>query len=710
MNAPESPLTRPAKIHREHLDRWAVVYVRQSSPQQVLKHTESAQVQANLRQQALVWGWPEDRIRVIDQDQGRTATTMAGRDGFRDLLAEISLDHVGLILGLQMSRLSREDEAWCRLVKLCGVYDTLLADLDGLYHPLDPNDHLLLGLKGLMSQAELHQIQQRMHAGRLSKARRGKLFNHPPLGYVRDGAGLAIDPDQEVQHVVRTLFTEFERRGSVTGLLKWLVASGIRLPIRSQRREERGQLQWRGPNRRTLLNVLKHPVYAGAYVWGRRVVDPKQQIPGRPNTGRKFVEPESSAVFLRDVCPAYITWEQYEANRRRLTENRQRAESLGSPRPGRSWLGGLVVCGQCGARMVVSYPDQRQLRYSCVRQAVDYGQPACQNLSGACLEALVAKQILRALEPASLELSLAAAAQCEQQREEADRGWQLRLQRAREEAERAERQYQRVEPENRMVARSLETQWEERLRALQTLEEQYARFGREEPRGLSPADQEEIAALSSDVPALWHAEQTRPEERQEIARLLLRRVVVTVSPDSQRVAVRLHWVGGGETSHTLIRPVQRYEQMEDYQQLMSRIEQLRAAGHSSTEIAAQLNAEGFRPPRRRQTFNAVGVRQLYSRAGRLGRWPKQELVLGEKEWWLTDFAAALSICEATLYTWIRKGWVHARRPPGPGGRWIIWADEEELARLRGLRDVPRAQRRSAKELKKPKRVSAQKPR
>jgi hypothetical protein len=242
------------------------------------------------------------------------------------------------------------------------------------------------------------------------------------------------------------------------------------------------------------------------------------------------------------------------------------------------------------------------------------------------------------------------------------------------------------------------------------LEEQYTRFGREEPRGLSPADQEEIAALSSDVPALWHAEQTRPEERQEIARLLLRRVVVTVSPDSQRVAVRLHWVGGGETSHTLIRPVQRYEQMEDYQQLMSRIEQLRAAGHSSTEIAAQLNAEGFRPPRRRQTFNAVGVRQLYSRAGRLGRWPKQELVLGEKEWWLTDFAAALSICEATLYTWIRKGWVHARRPPGPGGRWIIWADEEELARLRGLRDVPRAQRRSAKELKKPKRVSAQKPR
>jgi hypothetical protein len=588
------------------------------------------------------------------------------------------------------------------LVKLCGVYDTLLADLDGLYHPLDPNDHLLLGLKGLMSQAELHQIQQRLHAGRLSKARRGKLFNHPPLGYVRDGEGLAIDPDQEVQHVVRTLFSEYERRGSVSGLLKCLVASGIRLPIRSQRREERGQLQWREPNRRTLLNVLKHPVYAGAYVWGRRVVDPKKQIPGRPNTGRKFVEPEASAVFLRDVCPAYITWEQYEANRRRLAENRQRAESLGSPRPGRSWLGGLVVCGRCDARMLVSYPGQGQLRYSCVRDAVDYGQPACQNLSGACLEALVAKQILRALEPASLELSLAAAAQCEQQRQEAERGWQLRLQRAREEAERAERQYQRVEPENRMVARSLESHWEERLRALRTWEEAYARFAREEPRGLSLADQAAIAALASDVPALWHAEQTRPEERQEIARLLLRQVVVTVSPNSQHVAVRLVWTGGGETSHTLIRPVQRYEQMEDCQKLMSRIEELRAAGQSSAEIAAQLNAEGFRPPRRRQTFNAAAIRQLYSRAGRLGRWPQPESALGEHEWWLTDFAAELSVPTGTLYTWIRQGWLQARRPPGPGGRWIIWADEEELTRLRALREVPRAQRRNADELKKPK--------
>jgi hypothetical protein len=360
--------------------------------------------------------------------------------------------------------------------------------------------------------------------------------------------------------------------------------------------------------------------------------------------------------------------------------------------------------------MIVSYPGQGQLRYSCVRQAVDYGQPPCQNLAGACLEELVAEQLLRALEPASLELSLAAATECEQQRAQADRTWQLRLERAREEAERLARQYHRVEPENRLVARTLETQWEERLRSLQTLEEEYARFRCEQSRGLSAADREEIAVLSSDVPALWHASETRPEERQEIARLLLRRVVVTVSSESQRADVRLEWAGGGETNHTLIRPVARYEQMEDYEELMSRIEELRAAGRSSSEIAAQLNAEGFRPPRRRKTFNGAGVRQLYSRAGRLGRWPKQESALGENEWWLTNFATELSIPAGTLYTWIRKGWIHARRPPGPGGRWIIWADDDELDRLRRLQDIPRPQRRNAKELKKPKRSSSCKPR
>jgi DNA invertase Pin-like site-specific DNA recombinase len=699
MNAPD---TRPAKIHAHHLDRWAVVYVRQSSPQQVLRHTESAKVQANLHQQALQWGWPAERIRVIDQDQGRTATTVAGRDGFRELLAEISLEHVGLVLGLQMSRLAREDEAWCRLMKLCGVYHTLLADLDGLYDPHDPNDHLLLGLKGLMSQAELHQIQQRMHAGRLSKARRGELFSHPPMGYLRDPqGGLALDPDEQVQHAVRTLFAEYERQGSVNGLLKWLVAQGQHLPIRSQRRERRGELEWHEPNRRTLLNVLQHPVYAGAYTYGRQVVDAKRQVAGRRSTGRQSVAPEDCAVFLADACPAYISWEQYEANRRRLAENRQRADALGSPRSGPSWLSGLVVCGHCGARMVVCYSRSRYLRYICLRQAADYGKPVCQNLSGACLEALVAEQILQAVEPAALELSFAAAAECERQRGEIDRGWQLRLERARHEVERAERQYQRVEPENRLVARTLERQWEERLQALQNLEEEYARTQRQQPRTLTTAERDEIAALSSSLPALWHAEQTRPQDRQEIARLLLRRVIVMAARESQRVEVCLVWSGDRQTTHTMIRPVARYAQLDEYDALMNRIKELRIEGHSSATIAERLNAEGFRPPRQRRTFNAAGVRQLFSR---LGQGPRPEGDLGENEWLITDLAAALAISERTLHTWIHRAWIQARRSPVRAAPWIVWADADEIVRLKRLRDIPRDRRheREVAELKKPK--------
>lgn len=691
MNAPD---TRPTKIQTHHLDRLAVVYVRQSSPQQVLRNTESAKVQANLRQQALQWGWAAERIRVIDQDQGRTATTIAGRDGFRELLAEISLEHVGLVLGFQMSRLAREDEAWCRLMKLCGVYDTLLADLDGLYDPHDPNDHLLLGLKGLMSQAELHQINQRMHAGRLSKARRGELFSHPPLGYIRDPqGGLALDPDEQVQHIVRTLFAEYERLGSVSGLLKWLVAQGWRLPIRSKRRGHRGELEWHEPNRRTLLNILQHPVYAGAYTYGRRVLDAKRQVPGQPHTGYRRVIPENCAVFLPDACPAYISWEQYEANRRRLTENRQRADALGSPRPGRSWLTGLVVCGHCGARMVVSYPRSGHLRYSCIRQAVDYGKPLCQTLAGPCLETLVAEQILQAVEPAALELSFAAAAEWERQRDEADRAWQLRLERARQEANRAEHQYQRVEPENRLVARTLERQWEERLRVLRELEEAYARVQDQQRRALTAAEREEITAMSANLPALWHAETTRPQDRQEIARLLLRRVVVKVSPESQRAEVCLVWAGDRQTTHTLLRPVARYEQLDEFDVLLERIAQLRREGLSSKDIAERLNAEGFRPPRRRQTFNAAGVRQMFTRQGRSGRWPKADVTLHEHEWWAADLAAELAIPIGTLYTWIRKRWVQACHLPGARGHWIVWADRAEVNRLQRLQEVPRYRRR-----------------
>jgi len=385
-----TPLT-PAKIQSHHRDRLAVVYVRQSSPQQVLEHRESTALQYNLRCRANEWGWPSERVLVIDEDQGHSGSTAAGRIGFQRLLAEVSLDHVGLILGIEMSRLARSNKDWHQLLELCAVFSTLLADQDGLYDPREYNDRLLLGLKGTLSEAELHIIQQRMSQGRLNKAKRGELFNHAPIGYVRLLTDeLAMDPDEQVQAIVHLIFDRFEEFGSINAVLRYLVQHEIKMPIRPHYGVHRGQLQWRRPNRQTLRNLLHHPIYAGTYTWGRRPIDPRRKIPGRPGTGRTVASLDQCLVLLKDRCPAYITWQQYQANQRQMMDNQSRGQTRGPVREGSALLGGLLVCGRCGCRMMVQY-DRSQSgrtanlnrpRYVCSRHAIEYGSALCQSLAG----------------------------------------------------------------------------------------------------------------------------------------------------------------------------------------------------------------------------------------------------------------------------------------------------------------------------------------
>jgi len=313
MNSSDSTRSdRPAKIHPRHLERWALVYVRQSHPQQIERHRESAQVQGNLRQLALGWGWPENRIRILDGDQGRSATTTIGRDEFAYLLAEITLGHVGLVLGFQINRLAREDEACCRLIRLCATFDTLLADQDGLYNPHDFNDHLLLTIKGFVGGIELHQFQQRMQAGRLNRVRRGEWLGQPPLGYVvGPDHKLQFDPDEQVRNVVRLLFERFAAVGSISGLLRLLRQQQIQLPYRPSHGPDRGQLQWRTPHRETLRTFLRHPAYAGIYTWGRRGLDPSRVRPGHRGSGRVERTAQECVVFLPDNHPAYISPDQH---------------------------------------------------------------------------------------------------------------------------------------------------------------------------------------------------------------------------------------------------------------------------------------------------------------------------------------------------------------------------------------------------------------
>jgi DNA invertase Pin-like site-specific DNA recombinase len=685
------------KVKDWHLQRKAVVYIRQSTPQQVLEHRESADRQYSLVYRAELLGWPADRVEVVDEDQGRSGQSAVGRLGFQYLLAEISLDHVGLILGLEMSRLARSNKDWHQLLELCAIFRTLLADQDGLYDPTDYNDRLLLGLKGTMSEAELHILRSRMYQGLLNKARRGEVYNHPPAGYVKLPTGVfALDPDEQVQGVIRMIFDLFDRLGTIHGVLRYLVDHGIRMPIRPHAGPNRGQLEWHRPNRVTLQNLLRRPIYAGYYRWGHRALDARRRVPGRPGTGRTVRPPKECLVLLEDRCPAYITAARFWSNQQRLDSNRARAESLGAVRQGPSLLGGLLVCGKCGRRLLVQYINAGTgLRYSCLRGAIDYSEPACQSLSGRGLDAFVSQQVLTVLQPAALELHLAAAADVEQERQRLHRHWQQQLERARYQTDRAARHYHAVEPENRLVGRELERRWEEALQEQRRLEEEYDRFARDQPASLSAAEREQIRSLAQAIPDLWQAATTTPADRQRVVRFLIERIELIVCGETDQVEVTIHWTGGFVSQHSLVRAVQRYDQLANYAQLRARIEELRSQGQTMAQVARSLNQEGFHPPKRARCFTMSMVAGFLAKGGRSGPRPQAlsaQGMLKRGEWLLTDLARELRMPSATLHRWRKVGWVQARKLPVPGGHWAIWAAAAELNRLTRLRKYQRARR------------------
>lgn len=700
-----SRLPRSEKIADHHWQRRAIVYVRQSTQQQVLEHRESTARQYALVDRAVALGWPRAAIEVIDEDQGVSGSSIEGRTGFQRLLAEISDDRVGLILGLEMSRLARSCKDWHALLELCAIYRTLLADADGLYDPSHYNDRLLLGLKGTMSEAELHILKSRLQQGMWNKAQRGEIINHPPIGYVRSvsarngGGDFVIDPDEQVQSVVKLIFEKFQQRGSINSLLRWLVREDVKLPVRPHCGGERGELQWRRPSRATLLNMLHHPIYAGAYRWGHREVDPRKKIPGRPTTGRTFNTHEACRVLIRDRFAAYVNWETFEKIQQKLQENSHLGKSMSAPRHGPSVLAGLVVCGLCRYRMLVCYANTKKnsrggaLRYSCLREAIDYGGDACQSLSGATLESFVIERLLQAVTPASLELSLAAGADIERERQQLTKHWQQRLTRSSYEVEQARRQYAAVDPDHRLVARELERRWDEALRADEQLQIDFARFEKACPQQLSDNERQQILTLSHQLPELWQATTTTPQDRQAIARLLIEQVTVSVEGNSECVDVEIDWAGGFVSRHAMRRPVQTYQQLSYFEELMSRIKSLLAEKKTLSAIACQLNQEGFQPPKRVAKFSAAILSCLLRDQGvSTGPLPNsvtQENHLEADEWWLANLAAKLEMPIATVHRWQRVGWLTSRKVAAAGNRWAIFADEDELRRLSQLRVSPR---------------------
>ena len=687
----KSSLTAPDtlyadKLHAWHRERLAVVYVRQSTVQQVLNHQESTRLQYGLVSRAQALGWTADRVLVIDDDLGKSAASTQGRAGFQRLVSEVSLDHVGIIFGVDMSRLARSNKDWHQLLELCALFHTLIADLDGIYDPVQYNDRLLLGLKGTMSEAELHILKQRMHQGRLSKARRGELQFALPVGYVWSSMGeIQLDPDEQVQQVVRLIFRKFEELGTLGGLVRYLAHHQIQLGIRVREGPGKGELVWRRPNRATLQTMLKHPLYAGSYVYGRRQQDPRRTQPERPRSGRVVMTMDQWLVLLPNSCPAYIAPEQYERNQARLQANRARADAMGATRAGAALLAGLVVCARCGCRLTVHYDGDGHLHtYECVERWTHYGEPKCQHLAGLCLDTFISQQVLAALEPAALELSLIATERVEQERTELDRLWQQRRERAAYEVERAARQYQVVEPEHRLVARTLERAWEEKLVAQQQLEEEYHRFVQHKPRLLSETEREAIRHLATDIPALWAAPTTTAADRKEIIRQVVERVTVDVQGSSERVKVCIEWIGGGSTEGVVIRPVGKLSDLSTYPQICHQVQTLTEAGWAATAIAQALNDAGYCSAHGTASFGAQTIRELQRRLGVRAPRPRlrsREGLLPE-EWWPAELVRSLGIPRASLSNWIRQGLVRARQLDEPLHRWVVWADEAELERLR----------------------------
>ena len=679
-------LRATSKIRDVHLDRLAMVYVRQSSPQQVMENRESRERQYALADFAQRLGWAAERVVVIDEDQGLSGRTADNRAGFQRLTAEVSLNHVGIVLGLELSRLSRSNKDWHQLIDVCGIFNTLLCDQDGVYDSSDGNDRLLLGMKGAMSEFELITLRNRLLRGTRNKAERGELFSAVPVGYFKQSSEHVVqDPDEQAQAMIRLVFDKFAELRSAYAVFRYFTVNGLRLGFRRLRGERIGDLEWRAPSTARILAILRHPIYAGAYAYGLHRAGKRNPATGVSEGGKWFVPHDELPVLIPGRLPAYISWEQYLANQGQLRQNRALKGSRGAPRRGEALLAGLVVCGKCGHHMNSRYPGDKKPCYQCnefyTAKVAELSEP-CGRIAAATLDDLVAREVLRALEPAALELSLRAIEDVERDRKRLHSQWRQRLERARQEAARAERQYQLAEPENRLVARTLEARWEEALKRQRQEQEEYDRFLAQLPATLSPAERKRIRTLSENVSQLWNAVGASVIDRKQIVRCVVERVILIADRTTELNEVTIVWQGGMATKHQLARPVGSFEQLKDYRKLAERIRKLHADGLHHFQIAEVLNREGFTPPRRRGDFNKGCIGDLIRRLGLAGELFREDL-LGRSEWWIADLARELGVIAVKIHYWVKQGWIHHRRTPS-GKHWIVWADQDELRRLRKL--------------------------
>ena len=685
MNAELLPLT-PTTDQRAKI---AYVYIRQSSLMQVTRHAESTELQYSLVERAVQLGWPRERVEVIDEDLGKSGADAIVRGGFQYLLAEISLARAGLVLSFDASRLARNNRDWYQLLEVCSIFGTLIADGERLYDPRLYHDRLLLGLTGMLSEAELHQLKQRMQAGARHKAERGELRQGLPVGLARGPAGeVILNPDEEVQARIRLVFEKFREIRSAGGVMRYLRAAHLPLPARPRVGPAPYEVVWQPARTSAILDILHNPAYAGAYVYGRKQLDPARRTPAHRSGGRILQPIDKWDICLHNRYPAYIPWEEFVANQAQLRTNslKYREEQPGVARKGQALLQGIVRCGRCGALFHLHYSGQQGEwpEYRCSADQSQFGGTDCQRVRALALDAQVEQRLLEALRPDQLTLALAALAHLEQEEQAESKQWELRLERARYQAKRAERQYQAVEPENRLVARSLEKQWEEQLRTVETVEKEYhawkaSRFG-----VLTQEGREAIVALGSDFPALWQAETTTNTERKQMLRLVIREVIVDSKRIEGQVWVQINWQTGAQEQFCYQRRVHSYAVFTGAQALEQRVRELNAAGLIDAQIAATLEREGYQTPGLIHPITSKIVCHLRA------KWQIPTVKLNHNQhnpaqwedgsYSVEGAAAKLGVNQSTIFNWLKTGRLKGEHL-GRSMPWKIYLTEEDVTRL-----------------------------
>jgi DNA invertase Pin-like site-specific DNA recombinase len=585
------------KIRPDHLDRVAQVYIRQSTMIQVRENTASTARQYDLAGRACDLGWPQERIEIIDQDQGHSGASAAGRDGFQHLVAQVGLGRTGAILSLEASRLARSCSDWYRLIEICALTNTLVIDEDGVYDPTQYSDRLLLGFLGTMSEAELHLLRSRLLGGKLKKASDGQLRFRPPTGLVYDPQGrIVFDPDEEVQHAIRLILSLFEQSASALAVVQHFAGHNLKCPTRLWGGGRDDQVIWRPLSHGRVLNILHNPAYAGAYVYGRTKTR-RLSLPGeepRVKGRTRQVRPEDWPFLIPGHHPGYVTWDQFQQNQQRLDDNRTLPDDdrRGAPREGTALLQGIVRCGRCGRRMSVRYLNNGSIpSYECNRLHTHYAGKTCQSVRGDKIDAAVADALLEAMRPAQLEISITAFDHVAAQARQLDRQWQLTLERARYEAELARRRFVAVEPENRLVARTLEREWNERLAEIERMERDAALHPRLASRLVDPEEQRRILALAQDLTKVWHAPTTPQTARKQLLAYLIKDVTLCRGNTTIQVAIR--WQTEASTVFEVPRPQRSYEVRRTNPVVVARIRAL-APENTDSQIAALLDQEGFR--------------------------------------------------------------------------------------------------------------------